>query len=185
MKYLILLCIFIGIAVLLMNTGARAKEAARSASPMLYQRTGIALQRAEITRKSAEGQEEKILPPPLAFTAEVREGRAASQMPGWFSFASLREGQAALLLYADPVIAEIGASSDYAPVDVLFLNIYGEIMQIAPKLIPAELESPIRAGEPVTAVMYLKGGSTEALGIAPGDRVEHTAFKKRPVVVGK
>ncbi len=57
-----------------------------------------------------------------------------------------------------------------SPLDIIFIRADGTIAHIAENAIPND-ETPILSGEPVGAVLELKGGRTAALGISEGDKV--------------
>ncbi|WP_436828141.1 DUF192 domain-containing protein [Sphingomonas sp. DT-207] len=54
--------------------------------------------------------------------------------------------------------------------DIIFIRPDGTIASIAENTIPFS-EEPSRSGEPVSAVLEIKGGKSAELGIAPGDKV--------------
>ena len=56
------------------------------------------------------------------------------------------------------------------PLDVLFVREDGTIARIAADTVPHS-EQPVASGEPVAAVLELKGGRAAELGISEGDRV--------------
>jgi uncharacterized membrane protein (UPF0127 family) len=58
------------------------------------------------------------------------------------------------------------------PLDMLFIDAQGKIVNIAERTIPHSLES-IPANKPVRFVLELNGGSASRLGIKPGDQVKH------------
>lgn len=60
-----------------------------------------------------------------------------------------------------------------SPLDIIFVRTDGTIARIAENAIPGD-ETPIKSGEPVGAVLELKGGRSSALGIAEGDKVTWT-----------
>jgi len=60
-----------------------------------------------------------------------------------------------------------------SPLDIIFIRANGTIARIAENAIPED-ETPIASGEPVGAVLELKGGRSSALGIAEGDKVTWT-----------
>jgi len=60
-----------------------------------------------------------------------------------------------------------------SPLDIIFIRANGTIARIAENTIP-ESETHIESGEPVGAVLELKGGRSSALGIAEGDKVTWT-----------
>jgi uncharacterized protein len=54
--------------------------------------------------------------------------------------------------------------------DIIFIRADGTIARIAEDTVPFS-EEPVSSGEPVSAVLELVGGRTQALGIEEGDRV--------------
>ena len=57
-----------------------------------------------------------------------------------------------------------------SPLDIVFIRSDGTIARIAENAVP-QSETPIPSGEPVSAVLELRGGRALDLGIAEGDRV--------------
>lgn len=57
-----------------------------------------------------------------------------------------------------------------SPLDIIFIRADGTIARIAENTTPFS-EVPVTSGEPVAAVLELRGGRTAELGIAEGDRV--------------
>jgi uncharacterized protein len=57
-----------------------------------------------------------------------------------------------------------------SPLDIIFIRADGTIARIAENTTPFS-ETPIASGEPVAAVLELRGGRTAELGIAEGDSV--------------
>ena len=60
-----------------------------------------------------------------------------------------------------------------SPLDIIFIRPNGTIARIAENAIPGD-ETPITSGEPVGAVLELRGGRSSALGITEGDKVTWT-----------
>jgi len=57
-----------------------------------------------------------------------------------------------------------------SPLDIVFIRADHTIARIAENAVPFD-ETPIPSGEPVAAVLELKGGRAAALGVAEGDKV--------------
>jgi uncharacterized membrane protein (UPF0127 family) len=64
------------------------------------------------------------------------------------------------------------------PLDIIFIRPDRTIARIAENTIP-QSEIPVASGEPVAAVLELRGGRSLDLGIKEGDRVSWTAPKAR------
>jgi uncharacterized protein len=67
----------------------------------------------------------------------------------------------------------------YIPLDMLFIESDGRIARIAARTVPLS-EQTIASGVPVRAVLELRGGVTDLLGIREGDRVLHPIFGTDP-----
>lgn len=65
----------------------------------------------------------------------------------------------------------------YLSLDMLFIRPDGTIARIAANTEPLSTRT-IPSGEPVLAVLELNAGTAAKLGIKPGDRVDHSIFKR-------
>jgi uncharacterized membrane protein (UPF0127 family) len=63
----------------------------------------------------------------------------------------------------------------FVSLDMLFIDGTGTIVHIAREAVPQSLDV-ISAGRDVPAVLEIKGGAAQRLGIAVGDKVKHRAF---------
>jgi uncharacterized membrane protein (UPF0127 family) len=63
----------------------------------------------------------------------------------------------------------------YIPLDLLFINEHGRIEYIAAQATPLSL-SVIQSPKPSLAVLELKGGASDRLGIKVGDSVVYSSF---------
>ncbi len=63
----------------------------------------------------------------------------------------------------------------YVPLDMLFIDSGGRIVNIAEHTVPLSL-TVIRSAGPVRVVLELNAGTAARLGIKPGDRVLHSVF---------
>ena len=61
------------------------------------------------------------------------------------------------------------------PLDMLFIDAAGAIVQIAADTTPYS-EAPIISQEPIRAVLELNAGTSARLGITPGAKVHHPIF---------
>ncbi|MGN6375139.1 MAG: DUF192 domain-containing protein [Sphingomonas sp.] len=72
-----------------------------------------------------------------------------------------------------PQVASFWMKNTPSALDIIFIRPDHSIARIADNAIPYD-ETPISSGEPVSAVLELKGGRAATLGIAEGDRVDWT-----------
>lgn len=65
----------------------------------------------------------------------------------------------------------------HIPLDMLFIRADGTVARIAENTEPMS-DRTIPSGEPVLSVLEINGGIAAKLGIKPGDKVEHSLFKR-------
>jgi uncharacterized membrane protein (UPF0127 family) len=63
----------------------------------------------------------------------------------------------------------------FIPLDMVFIDPKGRIINIAEHTVPHSLD-PVGAAAPARAVLELNGGTASRLGIRPGDRVVFPIF---------
>ena len=83
------------------------------------------------------------------------------------------------MLFLHPSERELSMwmKNTFLPLDMLFIAADGRITRIAARTVPQSLAT-ISSEGPALAVLELNAGTAERLGIKPGDRVEHAAFKR-------
>ena len=122
---------------------------------------------AELTIESANG--------PHKFAVEV--ATTPSQMEqGLMYRRSLAANAGMLFDYGQPSLAAMWMKNTLIPLDMLFVNEQGRIVNIRERAIPGSLET-IPAAGPVRAVIELNGGTVAKLGIRPGDHVVYPIFR--------
>ena len=77
--------------------------------------------------------------------------------------------------YGVPSLAAMWMKNTLIPLDMLFVDQHGRIINIHERAVPGALE-PIAAAAPARAVIELNGGTAARLGIKPGDRVIFPIF---------
>ncbi len=70
-----------------------------------------------------------------------------------------------------PTQASFWMKNTPSPLDIIFIRVDGSIARIAENTTPFS-ETPVSSGEPVSAILELRGGRAAELGIAPDDRVD-------------
>lgn len=104
-----------------------------------------------------------------AFTVEVAR-TSEEQAQGMMFRESLGPDQGMIFPFQEPRLASFWMRNTLIPLDIIFVRADGTIARIAANAVPLS-EEPVAVGEPVTAVLELRGGRAAELGIREGDRV--------------
>jgi len=111
---------------------------------------------------------------PHRFTVEVAETPA--QMEQGLMFRRAMAPDAGMLFdYKAPTVATMWMRNTLIPLDMLFVDERGRIVNIRERAVPQSLDV-IAAAAPIRAVIELNGGTAARLRIAPGDHVQHAIF---------
>src|SRR5262250_1131260 len=121
---------------------------------------------SELTIVSATG--------PHRFTVEVAETPAQMEQ-GLMFRRQLAENAGMIFDYKQPTMATMWMRNTLIPLDMLFVDAQGRIVNIRERAVP-QSDDIIAAAAPVRAVIELNGGTAARLGIAPGDQVQHPIF---------
>lgn len=81
-----------------------------------------------------------------------------------------------LFVYRRPRDVSMWMKNTFIPLDMLFIDEAGRVVRIAERTVPESLQT-ISSGEPVLAVLELRGGSADRLGLSKGDKVRHSVFE--------
>ena len=111
---------------------------------------------------------------PHRFTVELAETPAQMEQ-GLMFRRTLAPDSGMLFDFKQPTMATMWMRNTLIPLDMLFVNQQGWIVNIAQRAVP-ESDATIAAAAPVRAVIELNGGTAERLGIKPGDRVLYPIF---------
>ena len=121
---------------------------------------------AELTVVSAGG--------PHKFTVEV--ATTPGQMEQGLMFRHSLAADAGMIFdYGVPSMGAMWMKNTLIPLDMLFVDQQGRVINIHERAVPGSLE-PIAAAAPARAVIELNGGTAARLGIKPGDRVIFPIF---------
>jgi hypothetical protein len=121
---------------------------------------------SELTIISATG--------PHRFKVELAK-TPAQMMQGLMFRTSLAPDAGMLFEYQQPIAATMWMRNTLIPLDMLFVDRRGRIVNIHERAVP-QSDDVIAAAEPVRAVIELNGGTASRLGIEPGDIVVHPIF---------
>jgi hypothetical protein len=111
---------------------------------------------------------------PHRFKVELAE-TPAQMTQGLMFRTSLAPDAGMLFDYKQPTVATMWMRNTLIPLDMLFVDAQGRIVNIHQRAVPQSLDI-IAAAAPVRAVIELNGGTASRLGIEPGDRVIYPIF---------
>ena len=103
------------------------------------------------------------------FTVEVAKS-SAEQAKGLMFRTELADTVGMIFPFAQPRVASFWMKNTVIPLDIIFIRSDGTIESIAENTIPYSTAS-VAAGEPVAAVLELRGGLTAELSISADDKV--------------
>lgn len=99
------------------------------------------------------------------------------KMRGLMHVKSLPDDYGMLFLYDRPQQISMWMKNTLLPLDMLFIRADGTIVNIVQNTVPHSLAS-IRSAGDASAVLELNAGTSERLGLEPGDRVIYRAFSR-------
>ncbi|MGC2413004.1 MAG: DUF192 domain-containing protein [Stellaceae bacterium] len=111
---------------------------------------------------------------PHKFTVELATTPAQMEQ-GLMFRQSLAPDAGMLFDFVTPSRAMMWMKNTLIPLDMLFVDAQGRIVNIHERAVPGSLDT-IAAAAPVRAVIELNGGTAARLGIRPGDRVIFPIF---------
>jgi uncharacterized membrane protein (UPF0127 family) len=99
----------------------------------------------------------------------------AEQARGLMFRESLAASAGMLFVYPRPGNPSFWMKNTLIPLDMLFIRPDGTVAHVHSRAVPGDITG-IRGGDGILAVLEIRGGMAEALGIGPGDAVRHPAF---------
>lgn len=103
---------------------------------------------------------------------------AERQRQGLMYVRELPANQGMLFVNESPRVSSFWMKNTFIPLDMLFIDARGRIVEIFANTTPLSLE-PVGPVTPVLGVLELRGGESARRGIRKGDRVIHQAFTRR------
>lgn len=107
-----------------------------------------------------------------AFNVEVAR-TSAQQAKGLMFRTELADNAGMIFPFPEPRVASFWMKNTVIPLDIIFIRANGSIESIADNTIPYST-APVESGEPVVAVLELRGGLAAEMGIAADDLVKWT-----------
>jgi uncharacterized membrane protein (UPF0127 family) len=107
------------------------------------------------------------------FTVEIA-GTTMEQAKGLMFRTELADNAGMIFPFAQPRPASFWMKNTVIPLDIIFVRSNGTIESIAENTVAYSMD-PVVSGEPVAAVLELRGGLTAELRIAAGDKVAWAA----------
>jgi uncharacterized membrane protein (UPF0127 family) len=148
--------------------------------------TPLIFERAQIRIDSPPAREKDKTPKPthapLSYDTEVRP-EDAMKLEYIHTLNTLTEANGVMIAFAAPSMVALPMMKVYSPVDALFINDAGMVVQILPNVTLGQMAQEVAAHEPVKAFLFLKAGQVVARGIRPQDVVTGSMFTPTPPVM--
>jgi uncharacterized membrane protein (UPF0127 family) len=109
------------------------------------------------------------------FTVEVAR-KPSERERGLMYRQSLAADAGMLFDFESDQVVEMWMKNTYIPLDMLFISRDGIVTRVAADAVPQSL-AIIASGEPIRAVLEIKGGEAARQGITPGAKVVHPLFQ--------
>jgi uncharacterized membrane protein (UPF0127 family) len=146
---------------------------ALAAALMLGAAPGVEAQQDGLIPLAAFPRERIVVETRSARRHEIEAWRADTPQTheqGLMFVREMREDQAMIFVYEPPRYVAMWMKNTLLPLDMLFVNQYGCVVNVKRDARPGSLAT-IAADTPVALVVELKGGVANALGVDAGDRV--------------
>jgi len=170
--------------LLLLSLGWTMPSMADTSVPLLYTRSTIVITRYHLPPPMPwQGKNAPQENPRIPFDVEVRDAMTLYSQKGWYNLDSPSVKSGVLMMFRAPGISPIMRMTQYAPLDILFIDREGKITQIIPNINLSALDQEIMPENTVLAFLFLRGGTCKALSVNPGDIVDYKLFKKPPVIL--
>jgi hypothetical protein len=111
---------------------------------------------------------------PRKLTVEVATTPAQMEQ-GLMFRQSLGPNAGMIFDFGTPIVATMWMKNTWIPLDMLFVDAHGKIVNIHERAVPNSTAT-IAAAAPVRGVIELNGGTAARLGIKPGDVVKFPMF---------
>jgi uncharacterized membrane protein (UPF0127 family) len=153
----------LAVAVVVLGTLHAASPRADAEAPLVARTTDVTV----VTR---EGN--------FKFRVELAD-TPETQARGLMYRMSLPAAGGMLFDFGAPKPVAMWMKNTYVPLDIIFLNASGHVVDVAESLRPLST-TIIQGREPALAVLELQGGTAKRIGLGIGDYVEHPMFKRGP-----
>jgi uncharacterized protein len=110
-----------------------------------------------------------------AFKVDIADDEAERET-GLMYRQNLNSDQGMLFLFPDVAERSFWMKNTVIPLDIIYISPTGSIVSIQKNAIPQDL-TPLRSFGAAVAVLEVKGGLSDQLGIKPGDKVRHPFFE--------
>ena len=150
-------------------------------TPVIFQRANIRIDPV-LAGLAEDGKGSVTVRQSSGFNIEVRP-QEALRLEYIHTLNTLTDESGVMVLFTAPAVTPLPAFRNYTPVDALFIDETGIILQILPRAILAEMAQPVAAAKPVRAFLFLKAGTVQARMIQPQDAVIGGMFTPAPAVM--
>lgn len=154
-----------------------------SHAQMVFERAKIRIDPAALPAPEAAKENEPEPPQRESIILEVElRSEDALRLEYIHELNTLTPDTGVLISLNSPSIMPLPAMQVFTPVDALFVDEEGTIVQILPNVVLGEMSRSIAARAPIKAFIFLKAGQASARAIRPHDIVTGSSFNPPPPV---
>jgi uncharacterized membrane protein (UPF0127 family) len=106
---------------------------------------------------------------PHRFNVEIAQTEEERRI-GLMYRRNLADNAGMLFVYDEPQPILMWMKNTYIPLDMIFIDAGGKVLRIERRTEPFSTD-PIPSGGPVQGILEVKAGTTESIGLKPGDEV--------------
>lgn len=154
-----------------------------AAAQMVFERAKIRIDPAAPPAPKTNEESDPPLPQRESIILEVEmRSEDALRLEYIHELNTLTPDTGVLIALNSPSIMPLPAMQVFTPVDALFVDEEGAIVQILPNVVLGEMSRSIAARSPIKAFVFLKAGQAAARAIRPHDIVTGSSFNPPPPV---
>lgn len=168
---------FVSVLVLLCSLPAVAQQ-----NPIIFERQDMTIIPHAEPEMTPEGVPNVDRREPQRFSIEIRP-EDAMKLEYIHTLNTLTDETGVMIAFSLPTMSSLPYMRVYTPVDILFVDNQGIIMQMLPDAVLADLYQDVMAKDPVKAFVFLKAGTIMARHIKPHDRIDNPVFTPPPAII--
>lgn len=159
-----------------------AAPAFAQVTPLIFERESITISSPPVPVTESDTQRIITNHLPLNFDVEIRP-EDALRLEYIHTLNALTESNGVMIAFVAPSMVALPKMNVPTAVDALFIADDGQVVQMLPEVVLADLAQDIMAKTPIKAFLFLKAGTVKAKNILPKDKVSGKKFTPSPALM--